>query len=267
MASIDFDIGSGIQRRTGRNAFKKSGPNGKGTETEPLIASESESSKKTSKTLMWALIIFCTVSCLVVSGLLIWQLSKTSGDGDDLIDDDDSSSISDSSTSNTTFVEDDDDSSSSSDTTSAAITSTILAITTAAPGTPAPASEPSGLLPIPIELSFLCNVRFQNGTCRAVFGYDNPSDAFVTIPVGANNFIEPGPPNRGQREVFKPGFHFGGATFLWNCNIHVQARWTLRSGVQGDASVAIAPNASVTCPPVPISSGGGGGGLKRRKII
>lgn len=262
MTSIDFDIGSGIQRRTGRNAFKKSGPNGKGIETEPLLQGtepEPVTSKKRNNTWLYCVIVVCSILCLIVSGLLIWQLTKTSGGTDDLIDDDDLSSIS-------------DDASSISDDTSSsitAITSTILAVTTAAPGTPAPANEPSGSLLTPIELTFLCNVRFQNGTCRAVFGYDNPSDALVTIPVGANNFIEPGPPNRGQRETFKDGFHFGGATFLWNCNVHVQARWTLRSGVQGDASVAIAPNASVECPPVPIPSGGSGGagGLKRRKII
>lgn len=131
-----------------------------------------------------------------------------------------------------------------------AVTTTHVS-TTLAPATSAPAD--SSLLLVPIELVFRCNVRFENGTCRAVFDYETPSNVAVSVPIGADNYIEPGPPNRGQRELFKAGYHFGGATFLWNCAAHVQARWTLRSAVDGGSSVAIAPNTHVECPPVPVS--------------
>lgn len=124
-----------------------------------------------------------------------------------------------------------------------------------APTTP-PVDEP-GSVEIPpsggeasIDLTFLCNVPFPNGTCRAVFGYENGAVEPLEVDAGSNNKIEPGPHDRGQRTQFDAGTRFGGATFLWNCATHSHAKWTLITA--GIASVATAPHTHVACPPLPI---------------
>ncbi len=100
-----------------------------------------------------------------------------------------------------------------------------------------------------VELSFVCNVPFNNGTCRAVFTYNNALSTPLRVAVGAKNHIGPGPANRQQRTSFKSGYHFGGATFLWNCVAHRRAEWTVESG--GAQSTAQAPHTFVACPPIP----------------
>lgn len=97
-----------------------------------------------------------------------------------------------------------------------------------------------------VSLQFLCNVPFNNGTCRAIFSYTNTLVAALDVPVGVNNYVGPGPANRHQRTHFKSGTHTGGATFLWNCVSHLHAQWTLRTG--GGVSVASAPRSLVACP-------------------
>ena len=102
-----------------------------------------------------------------------------------------------------------------------------------------------------VDLTFVCNVPYGNGTCRAVFSYENPADHAVHVPVGARNFVEPGPLDRGQATVFAPGMHYGAVSFTWNCREHAMARWNVRpSPVYTDTVVVGA--ALRSCPPLPL---------------
>lgn len=114
--------------------------------------------------------------------------------------------------------------------------------------TQVPATEPQQEA---VALQLLCNVRFENGTCRAIVTYQNDNDSPITVPHGPNNYVSPGNPNLNQRTLFKIGLNYGGATFLWDCASHDEVVWTLRSGGRGVAMTAIIPAEERECPPVP----------------
>jgi hypothetical protein len=120
-----------------------------------------------------------------------------------------------------------------------------------------------GLAWAPVEVTFLCNWPFPNGTCLGVFSYNNPNGATVGVPIGANNYVEPGPADRGQKALFYPGLNYGAAAFLWNCEAHEQARWVLRSG--GGVSAATAPQGLVECPEIPLEGPPIGKRAQRRR--
>jgi len=148
-------------------------------------------------------------------------------------------------------------SSDSTTTTTTTMMMTTTMMTTAAPPTtqaPAPPAinvEDTGV-PL-VELTFLCNHRFDEGPragrCISVFSVDNPSGDVVHVDYGANNFVEPGEPNVGQPVSFAAGNRYGGASFEWDCTTHLYARWVLRSGT--GTSTATAQRAPVECQPIP----------------
>ena len=52
--------------------------------------------------------------------------------------------------------------------------------------------------------------RNPDGTFSISFGYFNRnSEEIVSVPIGAANRVEPGPPNQGQPTEFQPGRHWG----------------------------------------------------------
>jgi len=52
--------------------------------------------------------------------------------------------------------------------------------------------------------------RNPDGTFSISFGYHNRNaDEVVSVPIGAANRVEPGPPNQGQPTEFQPGRHWG----------------------------------------------------------
>jgi hypothetical protein len=52
--------------------------------------------------------------------------------------------------------------------------------------------------------------RNADGTFSISFGYYNRnSEEAVSVPIGAANRVEPGPPNQGQPTEFQPGRHWG----------------------------------------------------------
>jgi hypothetical protein len=69
-----------------------------------------------------------------------------------------------------------------------------------------------------------CITRHADGTWTAVFGYDNPTGAAVTIPVGPANKVTPVTSGRPQPTTFEPGLHHGafsvtvtrGAGVMWH---------------------------------------------------
>ena len=52
--------------------------------------------------------------------------------------------------------------------------------------------------------------RNPDGTFSISFGYLNRNaEEIVSVPIGAGNRVEPGPPNQGQPTEFQPGRHWG----------------------------------------------------------
>ena len=52
--------------------------------------------------------------------------------------------------------------------------------------------------------------RNPDGTFSLSFGYHNRNaEEVVSVPIGAANRVEPGPPNQGQPTEFQPGRHWG----------------------------------------------------------
>ena len=52
--------------------------------------------------------------------------------------------------------------------------------------------------------------RNPDGTFSLSFGYHNRnSEEVVSVPIGAANRVDPGPPNQGQPTEFQPGRHWG----------------------------------------------------------
>jgi uncharacterized repeat protein (TIGR01451 family) len=77
--------------------------------------------------------------------------------------------------------------------------------------------------PDPITPATECVELLAGGGFRAHFGYQNPNDAAVQIPVGSDNAFSPGDADRGQPTDFLPGSHgdvvqvesVGGAPLTW----------------------------------------------------
>jgi len=83
-----------------------------------------------------------------------------------------------------------------------------------------------------------------------VFSYTSTHADAVTIAVGANNYVAPGPAlDVGQRDTFEPGVHVGGATFMWDCTHASFARWLLRDGAY--TNLVTATSALTECPALP----------------
>ncbi|HEX7027762.1 MAG TPA: S8 family serine peptidase [Gammaproteobacteria bacterium] len=62
---------------------------------------------------------------------------------------------------------------------------------------------------------FTCVSRRPHGTYAGVFGYENPNDQAVTIPVGPNNNFLPDAENRRQPTTFFPGRHDNALSLAW----------------------------------------------------
>ena len=143
--------------------------------------------------------------------------------------------------------------------TSVPFTTTIAVAATDPPAIPAVAPVPTpqptytgGISPGRVSISFLCNVPSTQriGYCHAVFSYENTHAEDRTLRIGAENYGGPGPllVDIGQREVFNPGVHYGGAYFTWDCSAHSFVRWTLHDG-DYTSSVGVG-RATRECPPV-----------------
>jgi hypothetical protein len=69
---------------------------------------------------------------------------------------------------------------------------------------PAPASALSSVKPL-----LDCVVQNGDGSWTAIFGYDNPNESAVTIPVGPKNEFGPKEYGQPQPTSFEPGLHRG----------------------------------------------------------
>ena len=138
------------------------------------------------------------------------------------------------------------------------------------PPVPAPSATPTGVPPAPVvgateppalvssgtpdvEVSVLCNHAFTTGeragTCIAVFTYTNLLGEPVAVPLGANNYIYPGPEASDHPVTFAAGQWYGAVHADWNCTASASLLWLLRSG--DGVSVARTTRAHHACPPLP----------------
>lgn len=130
--------------------------------------------------------------------------------------------------------------------------SAVASTTTATPGATlgaTPGATP--VQPADISINLLCNKPFGNGTCRAVFTYENTLAVPVAIEVGEGNRVTPGWPDRGQPQIFAPGLRYGAATFLWDCASNAHVHWVVRSGLSGMIATASASAYALECPGLP----------------
>jgi hypothetical protein len=105
--------------------------------------------------------------------------------------------------------------------------------------------------------------RNADGTFSISFGYYNRnSEEVVSVPIGAANRVEPGPPNQGQPTEFQPGRHwgvfavkvpadFGSKEVTWTIVIrgatyaipgHLRANWQI-DALEGEAGSGNTPPA------------------------
>lgn len=124
-----------------------------------------------------------------------------------------------------------------------AVTVILLVSFLTKPPAPAPVPTSGGAVASPdFSLDVLCNHRFVNGTCRSFFSYTASAD--VDAPLGVANAIVPSA--HGQRTHFAAGRHFGAASFVWNCQSHPHATWSLV--VDGRHVDVTVPRHEVACP-------------------
>jgi uncharacterized repeat protein (TIGR01451 family) len=104
--------------------------------------------------------------------------------------------------------------------------------------------------PLPIQLSGKC-VDVSGSTFRAVFGYTNPNDEQVTVPLGSANSFSPDPSDRGQPDKFEPGTAESAVTVTGNRGSSVT--WSVTYGGQTTSATADANSApcDTTEPPSP----------------
>ena len=88
--------------------------------------------------------------------------------------------------------------------------------------------------PQPIQPFVKC-VDANGATFRAVFGYDNPNEAAVTIPVGTGNAFDPGPVT-GQPTTFQPGTVESAVTVTGASDV----TWTITYGGESRTATATA---------------------------
>ena len=92
---------------------------------------------------------------------------------------------------------------------------TTAATTVAPPTTPAPTTVLVTSGTPSVDISFACNHVLSGadaGFCLALFSYDNPTGEPITVPIGANNYMLPGPLAVNHPTQFVAGTRFGAVT-------------------------------------------------------
>ncbi len=101
-------------------------------------------------------------------------------------------------------------------------------------------------VPFPIFPILDCVRDNGDGTYTAYYGYMNPNDWTINIPIGADNMFTPVPQDRGQPTAFECGRHYAVFTVVFDGSL---IEWYL------DGSTAPASNdPGVMCPELELSS-------------
>lgn len=90
-----------------------------------------------------------------------------------------------------------------------------------------------------------CVSDHGDGTFDAAFGFDNPNDVDIDVPIGPDNQISPGPDSQGQPTEFDPGARESAFTIK---GVTAAVRWTLQ-GRTVKASIAQSSKCSDVQPP------------------
>ena len=104
-----------------------------------------------------------------------------------------------------------------------------------------------------VRISFVCNhvlTGADAGFCLGVFSYNNTAGHAVTVPIGADNYMAPGPLSPTHPTTFVDGWRFGAVTSRWHCSVANTLTWVVRSGT--GVSVASTPATHTECPPLPL---------------
>ena len=112
---------------------------------------------------------------------------------------------------------------------------------------PEPGPEPEPEYPIGVFGSTTCDDGGTTYTAR--FGYASENRLEVSIPVGGDNFVAPGPSGRGQPTTFQPG-HVDVAFSVVNIPRAVEGSWTVSYGGEPRTANVSAP-AGCQKPPQP----------------
>lgn len=89
---------------------------------------------------------------------------------------------------------------------------------------PSPTQPVQPTLPIPTAASemvipiaeYVCNNN--DNTCTAHFSYISRADSNVSVPLGPKNYFNLPPENRGQPDIFYPGYQYDVLTVVWPAN-------------------------------------------------
>lgn len=122
---------------------------------------------------------------------------------------------------------------------------------TVTPPTPPPPPSPQAL---PIGVFAVC-VTNHGSHYDAMFGYDNENSEVVSVPIGSDNAVSPGPAGQGQPEDFHPGFVDRAFTVTGVSNSHA-VTWTVSFGgaVRVATATATFPHKCLTAPPDPLAN-------------
>jgi hypothetical protein len=109
-----------------------------------------------------------------------------------------------------------------------------------------PTSSDAASPPVP----FVDCVTSLGGVLFAVyFGYSNTSSNSISIPVGVDNFVDPGTPFQGQPETFNQGTYNRVFRSVFDSTLFVGVTWTLNGQtVFGSPSTSPPCQAGVTAP-------------------
>ncbi|HET6871178.1 MAG TPA: DUF11 domain-containing protein [Solirubrobacteraceae bacterium] len=119
------------------------------------------------------------------------------------------------------------------------------------PPTPPPPPSPQAL---PIGVFAVC-VTNHGSHYDAMFGYVNENSEVVSVPIGSDNAVSPGPAGQGQPEDFHPGFVDRVFTVTGVSNSHA-VTWTVSFGgaVRVATATAAFPHKCLTAPPDPVAN-------------
>jgi hypothetical protein len=106
-----------------------------------------------------------------------------------------------------------------------------------------------------VVVTSLCNHVLEGadeGFCVAVFSWDNSAGAPVAVPIGADNYMVPGPLADDHPTIFAPSLWYGAVSSRWRCGDGGSASltWVLRT----DAGVSVATTSAAhrECPDLPV---------------
>jgi hypothetical protein len=124
----------------------------------------------------------------------------------------------------------------------------LASVTTGVP-TPAPTGSTSLTTSSDITLSVACNEALSGadaGFCLAFFSYQ--TTAPFDVPLGANNYMTPGPVHASHPTYFHGGLQYGAVISRWACSEVSSLSWVVRT----ESGTAVATTTAENQPCLPL---------------